>query len=77
MKKFKVVANSTILDAEVNCHDYTTANEMFEQLRDSGAYTNIYIMDNETGELYRTYDVSKQAGGVLVQDWFSIAGDLE
>lgn len=77
MKKFKVVANSTTLDAEVNCQDIITANEMFEQLRDSGAYTKIYIMDNETGELYRTFDVSEQAGCVLIQDWFTIAGDLD
>lgn len=76
MKKFKVVANSTILDAEVNCIDYTTANEMFEQLRDSGAYSKVYIVDNETGERYRTYDISEQTGSVMVQEWFTIAGDL-
>lgn len=76
MKKFKVVAKSPIMDAEMNCIDYTTANQMFDKMRDSGSYSKVYIMDNETGELYRTYDVSEQAGGVMVQEWFTIAGDL-
>lgn len=76
MKKFKVVANSPIMDAEMNCIDYNTANQMFEEMRDSGFYSKVCIVDNETGERYRTYDISEQAGGVMVQEWFTIAGDL-
>ena len=72
MKKFKVVAESTVMDAEVNVRYEDEAHEMFEKFRDSGSYHKVYIMDNETGELYRTYDISKQAGGIIVQEWFTL-----
>ena len=72
MKKFKVVAESTIMDAEMNVRTMSEAHEVFEEIRDSGSYHRIYIMDNETGELYRTYDISQQAGGVMVQEWYTL-----
>ena len=72
MKKFKVMANSTIMDAEVNVRYENDAHEMFEKFRVSGAYHRVYIMDNETGELYRTYDISVQGGGVMIQEWYTI-----
>lgn len=72
MKRFKVVANSTIMDAEVNVRYEDEANEMYERFRDSGAYHRVYIMDNETGELYRTYDISVQGGGVMIQEWYTL-----
>jgi hypothetical protein len=71
-KRFKVVAESTIMDAEMNVRTMSDANEVFDKLRDSGSYHKIYIMDNETGELYRTYDISQQAGGVMIQEWYTI-----
>ena len=71
-KRFKVVANSTIMDAEVNVRYEDEAHEMFEKFRDSGSYPRVYIMDNETGELYRTYDISHQAGGVMIQEWYTL-----
>ena len=36
MKRFKVMANSTIMDAEVNVRYKDEAHEMFEKLRNSG-----------------------------------------
>ena len=72
MKKFKVMANSTIMDAEVNVRYEDEAHEIFEKFRNSGTYHRVYIMDNETGELYRTYDISQQAGGVMIQEWYTI-----
>lgn len=72
MKRFKVVAESTIMDAEMNVRTMSEAHEVFEEIRDSGSYHRIYIMDNETGELYRTYDISQQAGGVMVQEWYTL-----
>ena len=71
-KRFKVVANSTIMDAEVNVRHEDEAHEMFERFRDSGSYHRVYIMDNETGELYRTYDISVQGGGVMIQEWYTL-----
>jgi hypothetical protein len=71
-KRFKVVANSMVMDAEVNVRHEGEAHEMFEKFRDSGAYHRVYIMDNETGELYRTYDITQQAGGVMVQEWYTL-----
>lgn len=71
-KRFKVVANSTIMDAEVNVRHESEAHEMFENFRNSGAYHRIYIMDNETGEVYRTYDISVQGGGVMIQEWYTL-----
>jgi hypothetical protein len=72
MKRFKVVAESTIMDAEINVRYESEAHEVFEKFRDSGSYHKIYIADNETGELYRTYDISQQAGGVMIQEWYTI-----
>jgi hypothetical protein len=72
MKRFKVVAESTIMDAEMNVRTMSEAHEVFEEIRNSGSYHRIYIMDNETGELYRTYDVSQQAGGVMIQEWYTL-----
>lgn len=72
MKRFKVVANSTTIDAEINVRYEDEANEMFEEFRDSGSYHRVYIMDNETGEIYRTYDISHQSGGVMIQEWYTI-----
>ena len=72
MKKFKVVAESTIMDVEVNVRTMSEAHEIFEEIRDSGSYHRICIMDNETGEFYRTYDISQQAGGVMIQEWYTI-----
>ena len=72
MKKFKVVAESTIMDVEVNVRTMSEAHEIFEEIRDSGSYHRVCIMDNETGEVYRTYDISQQAGGVMIQEWYTI-----
>lgn len=72
MKRFKVVAESTIMDVEVNVRYEEEAHEMFERFRDSGSYHKVYIVDNETGELYRTYDISQQAGGVMIQEWYTL-----
>ena len=71
-KKFRIVANSTIMDAEVNVRYEDEAHEIFENLRDSGSYHKIYIIDNETGEVYRTYDISPQGGGVIIQEWYTL-----
>ena len=68
MKRFKVVAESTIMDAEVNVRTMSEAHEIFEEIRDSGSYHRVCIMDNETGEVYRTYDISQQAGGIMIQE---------
>ena len=72
MKKFKVVAESTIMDAEIKVRTMSEASEIFEGIRDSGSYHRVYIADNETGELYRTYDISQQAGGVMIQEWYTL-----
>ena len=71
-KRFKVVANSTIMDAEVNERYENEAHEMFEKFLDSGSYHRIYIVDNETCEVYRTYDISVQGGGVMIQEWYTL-----
>ena len=72
MKRFKVVAEGTVIDAEINLKYEDEAHEMFEKFRDSGTYHRVYIMDNETGELYRTYDISMQGGGVMIQEWYTL-----
>ena len=72
MKKFKVVAESTVMDVEINLRTMFEAYEIFDEIRDTGSYNKIYVMDNETGELYRTYDISQQAGGVMIQEWYTL-----
>lgn len=72
-KKFRVVAESTIMDAEVNVRSEAEAHEIFEKFRDSGSYSKVYIMSNETGEVYRTYIIGQQGGGVMIQEWYTLA----
>ena len=72
MKRFKIIANSTIMDVKVNVRYEDEAHEIFEKLRNSGTYHQASIMDNETGELYRTYDISMQAGGAMIQEWYTL-----
>lgn len=76
MKRFKVVAESKIMDAEFNCESLDIAIGMFFALKSKGMYTKVYVMDNETGEFYRTYDKKAIGGGIAVAEWFSIGGDL-
>lgn len=73
MKKFKVVAQSTIMDAEINCCDLDEATALFFTFKSNGSYSKVYIVDNETGELYRTYDVAIVGGGVEVTEWASLS----
>ena len=75
-KRFKVVAKGTIMDAEMNVRTMNEARDIFEKLRNSGSYCEAYVMDNETGELFNTYNIGFEAGGVKVNEWFKMAGDL-
>ncbi len=75
-KRFKVVAKSTIMDAEMNVRTMSEARDIFEKFRNSGSYNEVYVMDNETGELFNTYNIDFEAGGVKVNEWFKVAGDL-
>lgn len=69
MKKYKVVAKNEIMDAEINVDDYCyDAVAIFNELKETGDYTQVYIMDNETGELYRTYDVIKDEWGITISE---------
>ena len=73
MKKFKVVAESPTTDIETNVNSYFEALKMFERCKTpSGVFTKAYIMDNETGEFYRTYDVVVESGGVKTIEWAKI-----
>ena len=71
-KRFKVVAESRIVDMATNVRTMDEAHEAFEKLRDSGSFYKVYIADGETGQLYRTYDISRQAGGVMVREWYTL-----
>lgn len=73
MKKFKVVAISKVMDAELNCKDLEEATSIFFTFKSKNTYHKVYIMDNETGELYRTYDVEFEGGGVKITEWTQIS----
>ena len=70
MKKFKVVAKGLVMDAEVNCNDYAyDARHYYDEFIKSGSYSQVYIMDNETGEVYDSYDRSIECGGMKIVVW--------
>lgn len=71
-KRFKVVAKGTVMDVEINLRTMFEAYEVFDEIRDSGSYNKVYVMDNETGEVYRTFDISMQADGMMVQEWYTL-----
>ena len=71
-KRFKVIAKGTVMDVEINLRTMFEAYEVSDEIRDSGSYNKIYVMDNETGEIYRTYEISQQGGGVMIQEWYTI-----
>ena len=69
-KRFKVVAQSQAMDAEINCNDYAyDAMHYYEEFIKSGWYSRIFIVDTETGELYDTYEKEMVAGGIEVRIW--------
>ena len=68
-KKFKVVAKGLAMDAKYNCRYKDQANEAFKKFRDSGSYSNVYIVDIGTDEVCRTYDIYPYGGGVRVDQW--------
>ena len=73
MKKFKVVAESPTVDVETNVNTYFEALGMFERCKNpSNVFTKVYIMDNETGEIYNTYDIVIEDGGVKTIEWAKI-----
>lgn len=72
MKKFTVIANSTIMDAEMRCRDYYEACEIYDNFKNTGSFHQVYIMDNETGELYKHYDIIPDGNGVRITEWFAI-----
>lgn len=70
MKKYSVVAKGERMDAEFRTDDYCyEAVAVFNKFKDSSLYTQVYIMDNETGELYRTYDVQEDGTGITLVQW--------
>ena len=71
-KRFKVIAKGTVMDVEINLRTMFEAYEVSDEIRDSGSYNKTYVMDNETGEIYRTYEISQQGGGVMIQEWYTI-----
>ena len=73
IRKFNVVAEGVRMDAEVACADYAyDARNQFEKFIASGLYYKVYIVDLETGELYDTYDVEREGGGVKVTMWSKV-----
>lgn len=71
-KRFKVVANSTIMDAEINVQYEDEAFEMYNDFKDSGSYHQVYIMDNETGELYAHFDKCLDGNGIKITEWVAV-----
>lgn len=72
MKKFKVIMKSTIIDGEINFRDYEEAEAYFFEVVRGGSYSKVYLMDNETGKYLRTYGISMQGGGVMIQEWYTL-----
>ena len=69
-KRFKVVAKGLVMDAEINCNDYAyDAMHYYKEFIKSGWYSRVFSVDNETGELYNTYDKELVAGGVEIRVW--------
>lgn len=70
MKKYSVIAKGERMDAEFRTDDYCyEAVAVFNKFKNSDLYTQVYIMDNETGELYRTYDVQEDGTGITLVQW--------
>ena len=76
MKKYRVVAISPIMDMEMNTISPYEAIELYDQLKSKGFYNKVYVMDNETGELYAHWDRVTEGGGVTTTEWFQMGGDL-
>jgi hypothetical protein len=69
MKKYSVVAKGERMDAEFRTDDYCyDAVAVFNEFKESGEYTQVYIMDNHTGEIYRTYDVVEDEWGISISE---------
>ena len=69
-KRFTVIAKSVEMDAEINCNDYAyDAKHYFDEFVKSGFYSQVYILDNETGELYDTFDKKIENDVIKIEIW--------
>ena len=71
-KEFKVVGKSVTMDAEFNCRTLLEAELQYAKMKESGWYEKVYIMSNTTGELFKTYDIEIESGGVKVTEWYQM-----
>ena len=62
MKYYKVVGESALMDVAMDVVSAEQASELYSMMRDSGIYTNGYVMSNETGELFCHF--SYEDGGI-------------
>ena len=72
-KILKVVGEGMMMDAEVNCATAEDAYEFYNQFIKRGYFPKVYVIDNETGEVYAYYHRELEGGGgqgnQVVQYW--------
>lgn len=73
LKRIKVVGKATIMNAEINVMTLEHAVEHYNNFKNCGEYSEVYVMDNETGELYAHYHKEIDGNGIKFTEWFAIS----
>lgn len=69
MKNYKVIAESELLDFEVNVHTIEEAQECFNDCMEQPNYYRIVATSNETGEILAECYRARKCGGVETILW--------
>ena len=69
MKNYKVIAESELLDAEVNANSIEEAHVIFNGFMEQPNYYRIVATSNETGEILAECYRTRKYGGVETILW--------
>lgn len=73
IKKFKIVAESTIMDIEMNTIQLDQAIRMYDRIKNSTEYSKGCIIDSATGEIDRHFERKIEDGGLKFSEWIAIS----
>ena len=72
LKRLKVVCKAITIDVEVNVVTIDHAYDYYNKFKDCDVYSEGYIMDNETGELYATFNKESDGNGMKITEWVAV-----
>ena len=72
MKKYSIVAEGELVDAEFNTNDRDEAERIYTQFANSTEYRYVSLASGETGELFKYRTLKFEHGGVERTEWVAL-----